>query len=466
MGIGIIALGLWMLFGFDFTINQIQIFPDIISYVVVLLGIVFSYKKTQQKGFVYALLFPLTNIVLCFFNIDNTLISIMISLGLLVPLYLMLNTIYEIASDYSKKEKYQKYYFLWLAIQSIMLIFMSFEENAPLMLLNILLWIEVFFAILVIYHLVKINKHISDEYEDISYHLPIYKKKHYIRMTVLCLVSVFLIILIEKPYTQSIKEEMVYFEEKFFKVEHADYLVPPFGYEERKETSIFYEEASTSYSALKVYIKEELLIDVDYIKYEIAYNDNLIYKLEGQAKVHENRNSGSYYLEYDAFEGYKEVDIEGQDIYDMKMLKNYSVSSKDEVIFSIELYNENRDVTYTSESPVCHVEPTVYQYEDELISIKDLQYDMNGIVKLPKVKVKDDGSNFTHVNIYFPHEAEGDNVLLLMYSDREFENGTFDLDLRHHFIYDKVDEFKYILIEYHNEGIIVDSRLCELEVVP
>lgn len=463
MGIGIIALGLWMLYGLDFRINEIQIFPPIISYVIILIGLLVSYKKTREQGFKYALVFPLVNIILCFFDIDGVIISIFIDIALLYPLYLMFKNIYDIAFDYPRKEKYKRSYYIWLIVQVIMLVLMSLGEYVPVMILTCLLWIEILYAMFVIYHLIKMNKLISDEYDDMSYHLPVYKKKHYIIMLLLSVLSVSSIILLEKPYLATTKEEIVHVENKFFKVNHEDFIIPPFGYTKETETSLLSSGWVRSFFGMQFYLKDELLDNLDYAKYEIMYNDMVIAHGEGKTSLYENRQQSPYYVEYDIYKNYKEITIDGEESFNADFLEKYD--SNDSFKIYLDLYDEDRNPIYSSESDVVPVTPTTYRYKDEWISIENLQYDSNGLVSRPKVRITDPENKLTHVNIYYPHDGEGQNVLLYIYNGWDGD-GKFKLDTIRHFIYDQVDEFKYILIEYCNGETIVDSRLCELEVVP
>ena len=49
MGIGIIALGLWLLLGISFSINSIELFPDALSMMIIMVGIVIVLRKSQIK---------------------------------------------------------------------------------------------------------------------------------------------------------------------------------------------------------------------------------------------------------------------------------------------------------------------------------------------------------------------------------------------------------------------------------
>ena len=131
----------------------------------------------------------------------------------------------------------------------------------------------------------------------------------------------------------------------------------------------------------------------------------------------------------------------------------------------VNVWKKNKELICSNIADIVPVTPTTYCYSDDRISIENLQYDSNGLVSVPKVRIKDPKNELTHVIIYYPHEGEGQNVLLYLYSGWDGK-GVFDLSVVRHFIYDRVDEFKYILIEYRNGETIVDSRLCELEVVP
>ena len=463
MGIGIIALGLWLLYGLDFRINEIQFIPPIISYIIVLIGIIISYKKTKKQGFKYALAFPLVNLVLCFFDIQNLYLSIFMAIALLYPLYIMFNTIYDIALEYPKDKKFKRTYYIWLVTQAIMLVLMLLGDNAPMMILYSLLAIELLYVVFVVYHLVKINKLISDEYEDISYHLPIYKKKHYVIMFILSALSICLLVLIEKPYLETTKEEVVLTENKYFKVDHEDFKIPPFGYTKETTTSLLSSGWAREFFGLKLYLKEELIENVHFAKYEIMYNNTVVCQIQGDTSLYENRNGDFYYVEYDIYDDYKEIVIDGKEDFKVDFLEAYSVNDSFKIY--LELYDKNGECVYFNSSDVVPVNPTTYRYKDEWISIENLQYDFNGLVSRPKVRINDPEGKLTHVIIYYPHEGNGENVLLYLYNGWN-QDGSFDLDTVRHFIYDKVEEFKYIYIEYRNGETIVDSRLCELEVVP
>lgn len=48
MGIGIIALGLWLLLGISFSINSIALFPDALSMMIIMVGIVIVFRRVKS----------------------------------------------------------------------------------------------------------------------------------------------------------------------------------------------------------------------------------------------------------------------------------------------------------------------------------------------------------------------------------------------------------------------------------
>ena len=55
MGIGIIALGLWLLLGISFSINSIELFPDALSMMVIMVGIVIVFRRAKSRELLISL---------------------------------------------------------------------------------------------------------------------------------------------------------------------------------------------------------------------------------------------------------------------------------------------------------------------------------------------------------------------------------------------------------------------------
>ena len=55
MGIGIIALGLWLLLGISFSINSIALFPDALSMMIIMVGIVIVFRRVKSRELLISL---------------------------------------------------------------------------------------------------------------------------------------------------------------------------------------------------------------------------------------------------------------------------------------------------------------------------------------------------------------------------------------------------------------------------
>ena len=55
MGIGIIALGLWLLLGISFSINSIELFPDALSMMIIMAGIVIVFRRVKSRELLISL---------------------------------------------------------------------------------------------------------------------------------------------------------------------------------------------------------------------------------------------------------------------------------------------------------------------------------------------------------------------------------------------------------------------------
>lgn len=458
MGIGIIALALWLIFGLDLRINEIMLFPPIVSYILLLIGFLIIYKKTMYKGFVISMILPVMNIMMCLLgNTGNIAIGIIE----IILLYIMFDSIYKISLDYPKVNTYQRFYRLFLIVQLIMLIIALINEQVLLSIGTYKLIISEILLVIVIYHLIKINQFLEEDYEGLDFHILSYTKKHYIIMSLLVILSIGCIIALEEDYVKTVNKEMVHVTGKFFKLDKEDYKIPPFGYDSHKTTGLIIND-KISYSGIKLFIKDDLLKNGESIKYSLLCNDNPILTVSGTYKIHEWVDQYDRFG-YDPFEGYTYVEVENESVYSMSVLKRCDNDSL--FTFQIELYDKSGDVCYKDNTLIENVDPITYEYEDNLIKINNLQYDMNGIVKLPEIEFKIENPDITHIMIYYKHKGSDKNPLLFMYLDEDDTN-DFQLSSRNHLVADEVKEFKYLQIDYHNRETIVESRICELEVTP
>ena len=104
MGLGIIALGLWLLLGIQFHYNEISLFPEIVAFMVLVYGLCSVLKKTRQKEFIIALVFLGIEIIITIFFKEYSLWIF------IILLYFIFIGIDKISNNYPKIKNYQKQY--------------------------------------------------------------------------------------------------------------------------------------------------------------------------------------------------------------------------------------------------------------------------------------------------------------------------------------------------------------------
>lgn len=67
MGIGIIAVGLWLLLGVQFHYNNISLFPIVVALMIICIGLLIVLNKVKQKYLIVSLILIGINLVVTLF---------------------------------------------------------------------------------------------------------------------------------------------------------------------------------------------------------------------------------------------------------------------------------------------------------------------------------------------------------------------------------------------------------------
>ena len=303
------------------------------------------------------------------------------------------------------------------------------------------------------YHLIKINRFLEDEYLNLKVESIWHSQKSFVILLILSCLSVAGLIYIKDDYVKTIQQEVNEEEVRYFKVDTNDYKVPPFGLDSHKNTTLFVQGEVTRYSAVQVFIKDHLLENMDKVRYKIIQDDQII--LESYDKFQK--------IEYEDKESCPFIGYTGgyinSDIYNDINKLNDSIVEKSNLVFQIQLYNHKGDCYYDQKSDIQSVKPSVMHYEDQDISIENFCYDMNTIIGLPKVYIKNN-----NLNIYGIQLLYGDNDFLL----REYGmlDDSFDLSTSHNFIKEPVKNIKTIKVVHYDENWqVIKTTLCPMEVL-
>lgn len=446
MGIGIMAVGLWFLLGVQFHYNNISLFPIVVALMIICIGLLIVLKKAKQKYLIVSLILNGINlIVTLFFSNQSGII-------LLLSLYFLFKGIDEIGYDYPKIKKYRNLYRSYLICYFIMIIFSYWIEQL-LIIENILLIVSVILLIFIEYHLIKINRFLEDEYLNLNVESIWYNQKSLVILLILSCLSVVGLIYIKDDYIKTIQQEVNEEEVQYFKVDNADYKVSPFGLDSYKKTTLFEQREVTSYSAIKVFIKNHLLENMDKVRYKIIQDDQIILEsYDNFQKIEYEDKESCPYVGYTG--GYVNSDIYD----DIKKLKD-SIVDKSNLVFQIQLYDQEGNCYYDQKSDIQSVIPSVMYYEDQDISIENFCYDMNTIIGPPKVSLKND-----NLNIYGIQLLYGDNDLLLM--EYRMMEDSYDLFTSHNFIKEPVKNIKTIKVVYYDDNWqVIKTTLCSMEVL-
>lgn len=318
MGVGIIALALWLLYGLDFRINEIMLFPPIVAYTLLLMGLIIVYEKTKQRGLIVSMILPVINIAFCLLGYEG---NIIINAFEILLLYVIFESIYKIAIEYSKINKYKKYYQFYLIIQLIILIIAVMNEQILLSIETYLLFVLEVLIMLIIYHLVKINQLLEEDYEEVDFHIPSYSKKHYVIISLIAILCVGCIIIVEDDYVKTVNKEMIHVEELYYMIDKEEYKVIPFGCEVHKTAGVsMFEE--TFYSEIRIFLRDDYLTSLDTIEYRLKNNNQNFYTFKGEYTVYQYDKDDWVFRGYNPFPGYTAVSVEGEDIYKIELLKD------------------------------------------------------------------------------------------------------------------------------------------------
>ena len=117
MGIGIIALGLWLLLGISFSINSIELFPDALSMMVIMVGIVIVFRRVKSRELLISLGLWIVSFVMELFQLY--FFNQWIWLLALAFVYIGID---HIAVDYPALKKYRYSYRIYLTVYVITLL--------------------------------------------------------------------------------------------------------------------------------------------------------------------------------------------------------------------------------------------------------------------------------------------------------------------------------------------------------
>ena len=385
MGLGLIALGLLLLEGFQIALNNISIFPSYVSLIIIIIGMLNIKKKTKSKSFNYALLL---GIIYFFFDfvvppidVFSSLSIIMLIIDILMRLlfYIFLFKGINHIIHHQKLKKLSDIYIMiytllsfYLLVCYVMMHSINIETS---IVFNIILIIKCILVYFIAYILCRQNIELSEEYEiDIVQPRHISVKYSLIVFTV-CALS---IVIIQKPLIHYLNDASVLEYQWYGEIEDK-IIVEGMWIEE--EHSLF--GSRTSFHSPSIWINDDDYQKANYCSIFLKSQNQKYVVSQLSMIIKDNNNDLNPY--YGQIEGYHEILLE-RDTPDY----NHLYQERQHITCYVILYDEYQEEMTTYEVELYNREDRVktYYYEDDEIIIDDFQVDHNFIVKRPEIVYK------------------------------------------------------------------------------
>lgn len=454
MGIGIIALGIWLLLGISFTMNDIELFPNVLSIMIIIVGLVIVLRKVKSRELMIALSLWVAGFILELFQ--WYFFKEWIFIIALASTWIGLD---HIAADYPRIKKYRLSYRLYLVVYIMMMLLseliLKTQETSFLSIITFLLILLTILLIILIYHMIKINHFLEEDYIQVNVQTLSYSFKKKCILIILSLASILTIIYMKDGFLTQIQQEVVAEEMYFLKVDQQDFKVLPFGYYENKKSTLSSKRERCAYTPIEIYIRQDLLDNLETIQYQIMDEDQVIVSNRGQFQMIEY-NEG----ETTPFEDYVGGYIVDDRYEEIKTI----VEEKKPLNFVLNLYDHDGKCYYENQSVIKEAKARTYQYEDDMIKITGLRYDMNAMLGEPKISFKDIPDEICYITLYTINDEQKENMIFLY--DNIIDETTYEISMNSRFVHQPLTHLSKLKIEYRDEDYqIIDSYICELEEI-
>lgn len=455
MGIGIIALGLWLLLGISFSINSIELFPDALSMMIIMAGIVIVLRKIKSRELLISLGLWIISFIMEIFQ----LLFFYQWIWLLALAFVYIG-IDHIAVEYPALKKYRYSYRLYLVVYTMILLLgeliLKTNEASFMLIAAFFMIVLEILLIMVLYHMIKINHFLEEDYIQIHVQSLSYSFHQKAIIIVLSVISLLGIVYMKDGFLKQIQQEVLYEESCYLKVNEEDYKILPFGYQKEQQSTLFLEEELVSYTPIEIYIRQDLFKDLSQVEYQILSHNKAIVSSSGPFQTVEYEEG-----ETTPFPGYVGVYVQDDRYSEIQNIQDYTKSFN----FVLKLYNQNGECYYQQMSTLEQVSSHSYRYEDENICMENLKYDMNVITDPPpQITLKQNQDQITDILFYTVNENNEENLILKY--DNFLDQDHYKLNINQRFIHQPLEHLSKLKIEYRDENYqVIDSYICELEEV-
>ncbi|MEE0965665.1 MAG: hypothetical protein U0L85_01285 [Bacilli bacterium] len=463
MGCGLLALGLWLLFGLKINISDSSLIPPFIAYIIIIWALIVLLKRYNNKNLVYSLVLS----IICLIIELLPVMKVSIIIGCIISflqLYFLLRGIKYILGKYVEIELYvekSKRYIYNFGIINILIILMNIFDITHLVIANTLVVILAIQTFGICRQLYKINDYLYRLDEPIKVENPIPRKKKYkIIAIIIIFISIMMVML-----NESVLPEMIY----DYSNKTVHFLMSGENDNIKVENfEVYYFGDYRGYFVQKkgpdIYVKEEIGKEVERIVFNISIDDSdMIYSI----------NTDSFYTTLSQYDGYQLLKFEESDFTDMNIIEFIDrMNNHKAIVFTLKYYDDEENVITEEKIHLNSVVTKEYGYEDSAVEIKNVFIYENRILSSPFIRIKNkylsQFDNTISIKAKF-YNKNYINTYDIKYSTLDIYDTELDSDIiREGELIDvkKIsDDFKVIILIYKDNQIVdtLEYRLEELQ---
>lgn len=462
MGIGLISLGLWLLFGIKIIVNDVNFFPPIVSYVFIIWGIVTVLKKYSNKKLFYSLILSFILMVLELF--DSHMILVISCVLSVIHLYLLLYGIVEIINDYQQINFVKKFINIYLGI----FVFINIYQIEDISLVVFLITVYAVGTGILVYHLYKINQFLYNKNEPVKIMAPIPRKRIYkVGSIVIMIVSIVVFVIgnsIIPLLNQSllIKEYIAFYgQSENIKIEYLgiDY--------ETYDLHLIGSSYGTGVISPQLYMKKELYKDVKAINFKLNIS-NIYYQEERNLIPIANNDS-----KRDIYKGYQNFCLQNKEKEDIYLFDELDIEENAIHILTDESTQIKVTMTLIDKNNKEKKEDILlkpiqfkeYGYQDKEIQISDMFVHGNTLMSTANIRINDS---------FFKQDVQYDTFEIVFINGdykavygKYYEDYQKDFEYNSHELQQKIvndAQFK-IVMNFYNKNILVLSKTYVLKEI-
>lgn len=388
MGVGLIAIVFFSIYGITISINNVSLIPKYISCLFMVIGLLKVRKHVKEEYLDYALGICVGLFIISFIAPASNLFDFFIYIFDFLMVYFVLIGVLRISKDYEGIDKYRKHinvFLLFNLILSILLVIDLIVVTFNILLYPLLIYL-LYKSCIITYHLFKINNYLCEQYKPVKAVTINPQRKEYkaIAATIM-IVSILAIGCLYKPIMYRLEDRSQLQEYGQYGYHGDDVIIGYLGL-----SAI---DNETMGRIPSVYLKDSIIQDDGEFDIIIRSEDEYIL----------NVDNSEYVVDYedDKYPGYHRIIYNFDFCYDPLKLKDI-IKYCQSLDCSIRLYNRHGDEVFYCNKQLEKLAVDCYGYQDDQIEISELAVYDNHILKEPNIHFKN--NNYDIANLFIIQE--------------------------------------------------------------